>query len=236
MMEKFPLKLILQSAGRYCIENYKVTLGFGLVFYILLALMVWSWQSIWLWPILALFYVIWGVFFRYYFNRYPSMSLKPLFNSLLPAVKIVLLIVVIATLFFMMPTMLLFVNISPEFNAGYAKFMQADMDNYDLQVMAANILFLIVSPIVAYRPFLAWISAILGRSGSLRQAWSKTTGNYGRFLAIAVITELSLMILRRMIFYFNGNDYITVAFAAVILVYFNVVAAQVYKFFFLDKI
>lgn len=236
MNEKFPLRSILQSSWQYCWHNYKLCGLFALMFYALMAVLVWGWQTIWVWPTLAIFYVIWGAFFRCYFQRRPFLSLKALLDSSVPAIKIVLLIVVVATVFFMLPTLGLFIDVSPEFNAAYAKFMQTDMDNYDLQVIMVNVLFLIVSPWVAYRPFLAWISAILGRSGSLRQAWSKTVDNYWRFLVIAIITELSLMLLRRAIFYFDGNDYITVAFASLILVYFNVVAAQVYKFFFLDKI
>ena len=236
MTENFPLKLILQSSWRYCWRNYKLCGMFALVFYTLMSVLVWGWQTIWLWPVLALFYIVWSAFFRCYFQKYPFLSFRALFDSLLPAIKIVLLIVMTASLLFVLPTLLLFINISPEFNTAYAKFLQFDMDNYDLQFIVANVLFLMVSPWVAYRPFLAWISSLLGRSGSLRQAWNKTRGNYWRFLVLALITELSLMILRRVIFYFDGNDYITVTFAALILVYFNVAAAQVYKFFFIDKI
>lgn len=234
MGERFPLKTVLQSSWLYCIKNYKFCLAFGLLFYILMALVVWGWQKLWVWPVLTLFYIVWSAFFRCYFQKHPFLSLRALFDSLLPAIKIVLLIVMTASLLYVLPTLLLFVNISPEFNAAYAKFLQFDMDNYDLQFIAANVLFLIVSPWVAYRPFLAWISSLLGRSGLLRQAWNKTRGNYWRFLVLAVITELSLMILRRVIFYLGGNDYITVAFATLVLLYFNVAAAQVYKFFFMD--
>ena len=92
-----------------------------------------------------------------------------------------------------------------------------------------------VSPQIAYRPFLGWISALIGRSGSLKIAWEKTKGNYKEFLIISLLTDCLLTVIRWGIVSVGGNDYVTMVFAAPLIVYFNVISAQAYEFFFLNK-
>lgn len=234
-LKKLPLLNILKKSLAYCLKNWQLSATFSLMFYIIGALAVWSWQSWMFLPIMIVLYVIWGVFFRVYFNRHPYFNLKPLFNSLMPSTKIVLLTVVIASLLVLLPLVPLFINISPEFNQNYAQFLQGDIEHNGMLILAANIVFLLISPIIAYRPFLAWISSLIGRSGSLRQAWEKTRHNYFEFLVISIWTNCMLSIARWAIIELGGNDYMTMVIVAPVMVYFNVVSAQAYEFFFLDK-
>ena len=83
-------------------------------------------------------------------------------------------------------------------------------------------------------PFLAWISALSGRSGSLRFAWGRTRGNYAAFLLIAIMTNLSIIAVRGLILFLGGDDYVTLLFLAPLTIYFNVVSAKAYEFFFLE--
>ena len=234
-VQKLPLFRILKDSAVYCINNVRFCGMFGLIFYILGAGAVMSWQS-WLFlPLMVLLYIAWGVFFRIYFERRPYFKWKSLFGSLLPSTKIVLLTVIVASLFVLLPLIPLFINISPEFNANYTRFLQGDLEQNGVFMLITNILFLLISPIIAYRPFLAWISALIGRSGSLKHAWQRTTNNYINFLGISLITDFSLTILRTIIIELGGSDYITMIFAALLLVYFNVVSALTFEFFFLEK-
>jgi len=232
---KLPLLTILKNSWRYFVENRRLSLGFCVIFYAIGACAVWSWQSWWFWPLMVVLYIAWGAFFRVYFQRKPYLSWQHLFNSLIPSTKIVLLTVLIATLLIMLPLVPLFVNVSPEFNAGYAKFLQGDIENNGMFVLGANIIFLLISPIIAYRPFLAWIAALIGRSGSLRLAWEKTRHNYWEFLVISLLTDCALSVVRWLILDWGGNDYMTMLIAAPVMVYFNIVSAFAYKFFFLDE-
>jgi hypothetical protein len=112
-------------------------------------------------------------------------------------------------------------------------FLQGDVEHSGMLIFIANVLFILVSPMLAYRPFLAWISSLIGRSGSLRFAWKKTKGNYVEFLLVAIITNLSVAFVRWLVMYLGGNDYITLLFVAPVFIYFNVLSAKIYEFFFL---
>ena len=233
-IKKLPLNKILADAGKYCCDNSKFVIASTVIAYVTGALALFSWKTLYFWPILVLIYVLWGTFFRYYLNRRPYFDWSALFNSLVPSTKIVVLSVVVGTILIVLPIIPLFLNISPEFNEKYAYFLQGDFEREQVLVLTANLLFMMISPVIAYRPFLAWISALAGRSGSLRFAWEKTKGNYTEFLLIAVITNLSVIVVRWLIWQQGGNDYITLLFAAPLMIYFNVVAAKAYEFFFLD--
>ncbi len=234
LVKKMPLKQILISSWEYCKTNAKMMLLFTVVAYIVGALALFSWKSLFFWPVLVLMYALWGAFFRYYLQRRPYFNCSALFDSLVPSTKIVMLSVIVGTILVVLPLIPLFLNISPEFNENYAQFVQGDFEHEGVLVGIANIVFILVSPQIAYRPFLAWISALAGRSGSLRFAWEKTKGNYMEFLLIAIITNLSLMLIRLVIWQLGGDDYITLIFAAPLAIYFNVISAKAYEFFFLD--
>ncbi len=233
-VKKLPLLKILVSSWQYCREKAKTMALFTLVAYVVGAMALFSWKSLFFWPVLILMYVLWGGFFRYYLQRRPYFDLGALFNSLIPSTKIVVLSVIVSTILVVLPLLPLFLNISPEFNEKYALFLQGDFEHEGVLVLVASLLFMLVSPQIAYRPFLAWVSALAGRSGSLRFAWERTKGNYGAFLLIALITNLGLMLIRWCIWQLGGDDYITLIFAAPMITYFNIISAKAYEFFFLD--
>lgn len=233
-VKKLPLKEVLSEAWHYCISHGKMAFVLTAIVYVVGALALFSWKSICFWPIMLVVYVLWGMYFRFYFNRKPYFDCKILFNSLVPSTKVVVLSVIIGTLLIILPILPLFISTSPEFLNKYILFLQGDVEHRGMLLLIANILFILASPIIAYRPFLAWISALIGRSGSLRFAWERTKGNYVEFLLIAIITNLSISVVRWGIWQVGGNDYMTLLFMSPVLIYFNVVAAKIYEFFFLD--
>ncbi len=233
-IKKLPLKSILREAWVNCMANRQMNLLFAVIAYVMGALALASWKSLLFWPILLAIYVLWGACFRYYLGRKPFFEPRALFNSLVPSTKIVMLSVVVVSVLILLPMIPLFVNINPEFNLVYARFMLGDFEQNKLLFLITDIVFLLISPIMVYRPFLAWISALVGRSGSLRFAWSKTKGNYGEFLLLAVLTNFSIVLGRCLVWSLGGNDYLTLVLAAPLVVYFNVVSIKAYEFFFLD--
>ena len=194
-----------------------------------------SWKSLFFLPVLGAIYVLWGMFFRVYAKRKPYFEWMALFNSLIPSTKIVVLTILIGLGLVFLPFIPVFVSQSAEFSEKYLRFLQGNFDDQDMLAAMTNVLFVLVSPFVAYRPFLAWISALNGRSGSLSDAWRKTKGNYAPFLLIAILTNITISFSRWVIMSLGGNDYITLLVVAVIVTYFNVIAAKTYEFFFLEK-
>ena len=232
-IKKLPLSEILLDSWKYCIAYKKIALVLTVIVYAVGALALFSWKHICFLPIMLAVYVLWGMCFRFYFNRRPYFDYKVFFNSLIPSTKIVVLTVVIGTLLILLPILPLFISTSPEFLNSYSLFLQGDVEEKGTLILIANVLFMLVSPMLAYRPFLAWISSLIGRSGSLRLAWKKTKGNYFEFLLIALITNLSIAFIRWLVLYLGGNDYITMLFVAPVFIYFNVLSAKTYEFFFI---
>lgn len=234
-VKKMPLTHILKISWDYCVQNQMQMLLFCAIAYALGVLAVITWKTVFFWGVLVLIYAVWGMFFRYYEDRRPYFEIKALFNSLIPSTKIVMLTVIIGLVLVVLPFIPLFLSSSAEFSEKYLRFLQGDFEDRDMLALIANVLFILLSPLIAYRPFLAWISALNGRSGSLKQAWEKTRGNYAEFLVIAVFTNISITFARWLIFRIGGNDYMTLLIVSPVVVYFNVIAAKAYEFFFLDK-
>ena len=234
-VRKMPLGSILKSSYSYCLQNKKQMLLFMLIAYILGCMAIISWKKITFLPVVVLMYVLWGTFFRVYARRKPYFDWNALFNSLIPSTKIVVLTVIIGLLLVFLPFIPVFISSSAEFNEKYLRFLQGNFEGHDTLSAITNVLFILVSPLIAYRPFLAWISALNGRSGSLSFAWQKTKGNYAAFLLIAILTNISITFARWLILTLGGNDYITLLVVASVVIYFNVIAAKAYEFFFLDK-
>ena len=233
-IKKLPLKNILEQAFYSLRDDVKMNGLFILIAYVIGAAAVGSWKSLLFWPILFIAYVLWGGSFRYYLKRRPLFDYRALFNSLIPSTKIVVSSLLIVTILILLPLLPLFLNLSPELNLEYTKFLQGDFEHSNWLILIADIVFLFVSPIVVYRPFLAWISALAGRSGSLRFALERTKGNYWEFILLAIITNFSVILARVAILQLGGNDYITMLLVAPLLVYFNIVFVKAYEFFFLN--
>lgn len=233
-VKKLPLKTILEQSFYSFRDDAKINGLFVLITYIVGAAALGTWKSLLFWPVLVIAYVLWGTSFRYYLKRRPFFDYKALFNSLVPSTKIVVLSLVIITILMLLPLLPLFMNLSPEFNREYTRFLQGDFEHTNLLILLADFVFLFISPIIVYRPFLAWISALAGRSGSLRFAFEKTKGSYLEFLLLAIVTNFSVIGGRWVILQFGGNDYVTMLLAAPLLVYFNIMFVKAYEFFFLN--
>ena len=233
--KKLPLIKLFAESWNFCKINWKSSVAFTLIAFVIGCGILMAWKTLWLWPILLMTYILWGVLFRYYLKRKPLFDIKSLFNSLVPSTKIVVISLIVATLLIVLPIIPLFININPKFNLAYSGFLQGDFEQGNCLLLVADFVFVLMSPLLVYRPFLAWISALAGRSGSLRFAWARTKGNYIEFLVLAIVTNLGVVGAQWIIQQFGGNNYyLVMLLVAPMVIYFNVILVKTYEFFFLE--
>lgn len=233
--KKLPIADILKDSCSYFRDNLPAMALFSLTVYALGTAAFYSWKTMLFLPLMVAFYVLWSAFFRFYFQRKPYFLLQPIIYSMVPSTKIVVLGALLLTLLVVLPFAPLFLPISPEWMDDYAYFLQRNMQESDLVDAFLNVLVILLSPVLFYRPALAWIAALTGRSGSLSFAWGKTKGNYWEFLLLAVIVDLSSVFIYKLVLLAGGNLAISFLFLAPLTVYFNVVMAGVYNFFYQMK-
>lgn len=201
-----------------------------------------SWQDPDIWPVLIVYYLFWSFFFRFYFEKKPYLQFKPLLNSLTPSVKILFLTAALLLILILLPFIPLFLGIpyfdnyinSLAYADDYTTFLQKYMQDSPLVDLGLNLLQILVMPLVLYRPFLAWISAIIGRRASLRQAWRKSRNNYGAFVLLALVMNVPLVILHHLGMISEVMKLLGLLVFAPLTVYFNVVMAKIYSFFYAE--
>lgn len=221
------LEMMLFSGGNYLIAAAAVYLAGG-------------WQGAGIWPVLIVYYLFWSFFFRYYFAKKPYLDYKPLMTSLVPSVKIVFLTVIFSIILALLPFIPLFLGIpyfdnyinSLAYADDYTVFLQKYMQESPMVDIGLNLLLVLVMPFILYRPFLAWIAAILGRRGSLRVAWKKSKYNYWQFVLLGIIMNLPLIVLYHLGVMWPIVKIIGLVLAAPLLVYYNIVIARIYSFFY----
>lgn len=108
------------------------------------------------------------------------------------------------------------------------------MQESDMVDLGLSLVLMLASPVIIYRPFLAWISALIGRSGSLRSAWNRTRHNYWEFLLVALIFNFGFVAVQQFSSLVKAPLSVMLAVLSPIVVYFNVVMAKSYEFFFMD--
>lgn len=155
---------------------------------------------------------------------------RKIFDSLVPSTKILFLTAVFGFGLSLLPLVLPFL-LPPEMIDGYTNFLREYMPELDLGLM---LLLLLVSPLILYRPFMAWISSVIGRSRLLKTAFAKTEGNYWRFVAMAAVFNAVFVVFEGLDEMFDLPDAALMVVYAPLLVYFNAAIARTYEFFFLD--
>lgn len=237
---------VLKSAFAYGQKNKKPMMVF-LLFAVVIALFsagfggVASWGF---WPVFASFYILESIFFRFYFDKIPYFSSQPLLVSLVPSIKVIFIAVAFLWLLSMLPFVPLLLGVpyfeeysnSLSYVDGYVEFLQIYMQDIPLIDVAISGILVLISPFMLFRPFLAWVAAVMGRRGSLRLAWKKSKGNYTSFLFLGFVLLLPVMVL----YHVGANvsaaklicDLLMIPFA----LFFNVVMAQLYGIFYAETI
>lgn len=230
---KLPLLEILDASVDYCVENVKAVSAFvcaNLLFLLVSFLLPGGYAHPMFLVWLAVYYVFWCYFFRFYFNRKPYLMFKKICDSLVPSTKILFLTAVFALIFAAFPIVLPFL-LPVEMVDAYTNFLRKYLNELDWVIF---LILLLISPLILYRPFMAWISSVIGRSGQLKTAFARTEGNYWRFVAMGIVFNAVFIVFEFVDRIVDVSEIWLVFFSAPLLVYFNIVVAKTYEFFFLD--
>ena len=232
---KLPLLKILDASVDYCVENVKSVSAFvvvNLLFLLASLLLPGGYANPMFLVWLAVYYVFWCYFFRFYFNRKPYLMFKKICDSLVPSTKILFLTAVFALIFAAFPIVLPFL-LPVEMVDAYTNFLRKYLNELDWVML---LILLLISPLILYRPFMAWISSVIGRSGQLKTAFARTEGNYWRFVAMGIVFNVIFIVFEYLNRIIDVPQVLEMLVYAPLLVYFNVVIAKAYEFFFLDNI
>ena len=140
---------------------------------------------------------------------------------------------ILVTIIVVLPIVPLFLGLPQDMTDRYQRFLQKYMLESDWLDLGLHLVVTFLSPYIIYRPFLAWISSLLGRTGSIHEAWKKTAGNYWQFLMLALIFNFGFVIVQQITEYFNAPLAVLMFIVSPLIVYCNMVLARIYQFFFL---
>ena len=175
------------------------------------------------------------LFFRFYFGRKPFFFSKKVFDSLVPSTKILFMTLALATLLAYLPFLPLFlglpVDVLDEYTVG---FIQQYVDENKIYDVAIQFLLLFMTPVIFFRPMYAWVSSVIGRSGSLRNAWRKTKGNYWRFFLVALVCNVAAIVLGVLDLLLTLQGWGELLGGACLIMFANLYLAKSYEFFFLE--
>ena len=124
------------------------------------------------------------------------------------------------------------------FNNKYLLFFERYMEMLQapqmglLNMAIFSLIFLLISPFAFSRPYLAWISALQGFSGSVRKVFKKTKGNNLTFIALMFLLNLPCFFVYEADIFLKCHGWFSVGFYSIYLLYFNIVFAKVYDWFY----
>ena len=228
-----PAGRIFYESLVYIGDNPLAVLMFSVINYMFLVAGVSVWATGLFWPLVLGYYLFWSYFFRFYFQKKPYLQLKPLLNSLMPSSKILVIgVSVFAVITFLPFIPLLLVYLGVEIDIGKLAAVQRELLESPWVNLGFVLLFTLLVPQIFFRPFMAWISALLGRNRTLKFAWSRTRNNYLPLLIITLIMNLAGLLADEFGRFNEAADIFSLLLLSALMVYFNIVIAQIYTFFF----
>ena len=234
-----PVRQILKQAYQYMYENEKALHPIWFIHIVLCAAinlieggfsnplsLIWS----------VTYYIFWCVFYRIYYQKKPYLSFKKIGASVLPSTKMFFMSFFVIFLLLVLPYIPLAMGFHNRYLAAFERYMAAiqapEMGLYNTAVF--SLVFLVVSPIIFCRPYLAWISSLQGCSGSIKKVFKKTKGNDMAFVYLMFLLNLPCFAAYGIDTMLGCFGWFSVAFYSIYLIYFNVVFAKVYDFFYLS--
>ncbi len=183
---------------------------------------------------LILYYIFWTIFIRYINKRRPCFSLIRIFNGLIPSSKIMFINISIYILLLIIPYLPLLMGFRDNYLNFFEKYMFFLQANESLVgKYMFYLLMLIISPYTFTRPYIAWISSLVGKNRSIIDAYKKTQGNNLFFILLAIIMSGVLAVLYYIDVKLNIGTLKYIA--SILLVYYNIVFIEIYKIFYKHK-
>ena len=180
------------------------------------------------------YYMFWCFFFRFYFGRKPYVMTTMIFDTLLPSTRILVLSMLITILIVSIPFLIPFISVNSPWVDSYVDHLQKYTEDTATINIVATIIMTIISPFIFYRPMMAWIGSLIGRSGLLSTAFGRTKGNYCKFLAISALFSILFSLVEALDSVLSGNSWLIIFLGSVVIVYFNIILAKTYEYFFLE--
>lgn len=230
----FSLMTVLKSSARFVWLYKRTFLLWSLVNFVFLYVFScipngWTNSLSILW--LVVYYVYWCVFIRYVQQHRPYFSLIRIFNGLIPASKIMFINISIYLVIAITPFIPLFMGFREQYLEFFEHYMALMETNHSLTgKMLFYIFMLLISPITLTRPYLAWISSIIGKTRSIVDAYKRTRENYWTFVLCALVVSAFFIISYDIDTIYKINTLIYLM--SVLMVYFNVVFINIYKIFY----
>ena len=175
------------------------------------------------------------IFFRFVFNRKPYLFTKKFFDTLLPAAKMLALVMLFLTLLAHLPYIpLLLGETSEQVKLVITNFIEGFMGDSNVYNVVVSLILLLCSPFLLYRPFMAWLSAVIGRSGSFKNAFKHTKGRYKMFLLILATFYLFVCGVQLLDMGLHLNGWLLNIVVSPLTILVNVVMAKTYEALFLN--
>ena len=231
------LKRLFINSIRYCVRKWHELSLFTIVHVVLLIIgfkFINGWHDklflLWIIP----YYAFWCYFFRFYFDRKPYLMTKKIFDTLLPSTRILVLSLVIIILLAFVPLAIPFVSGNSPWVDSYIDHLQKYIDDTQTMSVVIAVIMMIISPFIFYRPMMAWIGSLIGRSGLLSTAFARTKGNYWQFLLQSIIFNAIFCLVKFLDKAFLMSGWLFIFGVSVVTVFFNIVLAKMYEYFFLE--
>lgn len=183
---------------------------------------------------LAVYYVYWCGFFRVYFQKKPYFLTMDIFGSVVPSTKMVFITLLATFILALLPYLPLLMGFNNRYLIFFENYMEA-LQNIEaslLNQLIFSLVLIVISPQIICRPFFAWIAALLGHNGSMRKAFRKTAGNYGRFMLLMLILNLPCVIVWELDQYLDCHGWLAVVFYSIYFIFLNLIFAKMYEFFY----
>lgn len=233
----FSLLSILKSSIKFAYTYKKVFLSWcfaNFVFLYTLSLIPNGWKNslsiLWL----MAYYLFLCVFIRYIQQRIPYFSLIRVFNGLIPVSKIMFMNISIFLLLIIFQYVPMFMGFQYKYLDFFEKYMGV-LQSYDglPEKTLLYIFMALISPYTICRPYLAWISSLVGKSRSIMDAYKKTKGNYLKFLFCYILLSALFLVTYYIDTIFKLK--VTVFVMSVWIIFANIVFINIYKIFYKRK-
>ena len=234
---KFSMIKLFADTFYYCRKNITPLAIFTLiniVFFVFCFKVLNAWHDRLFLPWLVLYYVYWFAFFRFYFGRKPLIVTEKIFGTLLPTVKIFVLMLLVMTLLLILPLILPFIFGYTEWLEEYLQKLQKYMEDSEAINFATILIFTLIFPLIYYRPMMAWIGSVIGRSGVLSTAFARTKGCYLKFLLLTIVFNSAYLLVDCFDSWSGMDGWLSICLESVLVVVGNVALAKLYEYFFLE--
>ena len=232
-----PLKELFRESFSYMCENCRNIALFSVVHMLFLIAgfeMIDGWHDVFFLPWLVGYYLFWCFFFRFYFKRKPYLATVKLFYTLVPSTKMLALTFLVVTALLMLPLIPAFFGIGSEWANEYTLYLKRYMEDTRVVDGITVVIMTLTAPLVFYRPMMAWISSLIGRSASMKSAFAKTRGNYWKMAFLLATFELLFAGLTWAGQQLGIGNWLSIAVGSPLVIYLNVIFAKTYDYFFLE--